>query len=135
MVTAATSPPMRVSRNGPIPIPSRWSRLAGVVMLFHSPMSRMNSTLPEALEGEMDPKTASCRSHHGAMTSTKTATHATAAANGMAGRFEPRRPPRAPPIEQEDREPRLPRTSSPSLRDRVARPASRPAAMNARPEP
>ena len=47
--------------------------MAGVVMLFHSPMSRMNRTLPDAVEGESDPKTASWRAHHGAITRTKSA--------------------------------------------------------------
>ena len=51
--------------SGPIPIPSRWSSVAGVVMLFHSPMSRMNRTLPDAVDGESEPKTASWRAHHG----------------------------------------------------------------------
>ncbi len=50
--------------------------MAGVVMLFHSSMSRMNRTLPEVVDGESDPKTASWRAHHGAMTRRKTATAA-----------------------------------------------------------
>ena len=58
---------MRVAMSGPAPIPSRCSSEAGVVMLFHSPMSRMNRTLPEAVDGESEPKTASWRAHHGAI--------------------------------------------------------------------
>jgi hypothetical protein len=40
-------------------MPRRWSSVAGVVMLFHSAMSRMKNTLPDAVDGEIDPKTAS----------------------------------------------------------------------------
>ena len=46
--------------------------------------------LAQAVDGDSDPKTASWRAHHGAMTSTNTATHPTAAANGIDG--VPRRP-------------------------------------------
>jgi hypothetical protein len=42
-----------------MPIPRRWSSVAGIEMLFHSAMSRMKSTLPDAVDGEMDPNTAS----------------------------------------------------------------------------
>ena len=52
MKAAATRPPTRVSSSGPIPIPSRWSSVAGIVMLFHSLMSRMNSTRPDDVDGE-----------------------------------------------------------------------------------
>ena len=86
IIVAAIAPPMRVSMSGPMPIPSRWSSEAGVVMLFHSPMSRMNRTLPDVLDGESEPKTASWRAHHGAMTRTKTATAPAAAAHGMGRR-------------------------------------------------
>ena len=75
-----------------MPMPSRWSSVAGAVMLFHSPMSRMKRTRPEAVDGEMDPNTASWRSHHGDITSTNRATQPTAAANGMAGRGRPSAP-------------------------------------------
>ncbi len=89
MNTAATAPPIRVMISGPIPIPSRWSRVAGMVMLFHSPMSRMNRTLPDVVDGDSEPKTASWRIHHGAMTRRNTATAPTPAANGMVGRLAP----------------------------------------------
>ena len=75
--------------------------MAGVVMLFHSAMSRMKRTLPDAVEGESDPKTASWRAHHGAMTSRNSATQPTAAPNGIAGRPRLGRPPRPPAIPQE----------------------------------
>ena len=68
MNAAATRPPTRVSSSGPIPIPSRWSSVAGIVMLFHSLMSRMNSTLPEDVDGESGPNTASWRAYQGATT-------------------------------------------------------------------
>ena len=55
MNAPAMSPPTRVSSSGPIPIPSRCSRVAGIVIEFHSPMSRMNSTLPDAVDGESVP--------------------------------------------------------------------------------
>ena len=48
-----------------MPMPRRWSSVAGVVMLFHSPMSRMNSTLPDAVDGESEPNTATWRRYHG----------------------------------------------------------------------
>ena len=73
IITAAISPPTRLAISGPIPIPSRCSSVAGVVMLFHSPMSRMKRTLPDAVDGEIEPKTASWRTHHGAMTSANSA--------------------------------------------------------------
>ena len=66
--------------------------MAGVVMLFHSAMSRMNRTLPDAVEGESDPKTSSWRDHHGTMTRANSPTHAAAAPNPMAGRRSRRSP-------------------------------------------
>ena len=109
IIIAAIAPPIRVSMSGPMPIPSRWSSEAGIVMLFHSPMSRMNRTLPDVLDGESEPKTASWRAHHGAMTRTKTATAPTAAAHemglrrplGVAGVRDATGPPRAPAIPRE----------------------------------
>ena len=84
MMIADRSPAIRVASSGPTPMPRRCSSVAGVVMLFHSPMSRMNRTLPDAVDGEMEPKTASWRSHHGAMTRTNSPTQATAADHGIA---------------------------------------------------
>ena len=122
-----------------MPMPSRWSSVAGVVMLFHSPMSRMKRTLPDAVDGESDPKTASWRTHHGAMTSAKSAD----ARDG--GRERDGRPGRTAAPARLDRQarqrsqakasPSAARTSSPSLRDSVASPASSPARANARGEP
>jgi hypothetical protein len=45
------------------------------------------------VDGDSDPKTASWRAHHGAMTRAKSATHASAADHGIAGL-------RAPPDRQ-----------------------------------
>src|SRR4051812_10125956 len=112
--------------NGPIPIPSRCWSVAGVVMLFHSPMSRMKKTLPDAVDGESEPNTASWRSHHGAITSRNNPTHANAADQGIARRRH---------RSHRKASPSAPRTSNPSLRDNVATPASRPAAANDRGEP
>ena len=97
-----------------------------MVMLFHSPMSRMNRTLPEVVDGDSDPKTTSWRAHHGAMTRTKTATAPTAAANGIVGR---RAPADRQARQRSNRKttPREASTNSPSLRASVARPANRPA--------
>ena len=102
MNTAATAPPIRVMISGPIPIPSRWSRVAGMVMLFHSPMSRMNRTLPDAVDGESEPKTASWRIHHGPMTSRNTATDADGRRERDGRAPGAGRAPRPPAIEQED---------------------------------
>ena len=108
--------------------------MAGVVMLFHSEMSRMNRTLPDAVEGESDPKTSSWRIHHGTMTRANSPTHAAAAPNPMAGRREPADR-QARQRSQAKARPSATRTSRPSLRDSVASPARRPAPANARPEP
>ena len=142
IVTAAIAPPIRVSMSGPMPIPRRWSSEAGIVMLFHSPMSRMNRTLPDVLDGESEPKTASWRAHHGAMTRTKTATAPTAAAHEIGRR---RASPGLPSVARAARQerhrshantiPSAARTSNPSFRASVASPAKKPAATNARPEP
>ena len=93
MVAAATSPPTRLARSGPSPWPRSHSRFAGVVMLFHSSIERMNRTFPEPDDGEIEPKTASWRASHGARTTRKRAKQATAAQAGIAGR-------RAPPLRQ-----------------------------------
>ena len=89
---AATRPPIRLAASEPHPCESSHPRLAGVVMLFHSSMERMKSTLPDADDGEIEPKTASWRANHGASTTRKSAKQATAAHRGIAGRREP--PPR-----------------------------------------
>ena len=124
---------MRERSSGPIPMPSRCSRFAGVVMLFHSPMSRMNRTLPDAVDGEMrteDGELAQPPRRHDQRR--RPPTHATAAQNGIAGVREPADR-QARQRSNRKTTPRLASTSMPSLRDRVARPASRPAATNARP--
>src|SRR6478735_2283733 len=126
MKTAATSPSMRVAISGPMPMPSRCSSVAGVVMLFHSPMSRMKKTLPDAVDGESEPNTESWRNHHGAMTTRKSPTHANAADHGMARRRQ---------RSHRNAIPSAARTSNPSLRDSVARPANRPAAAKDRGDP
>ena len=126
-----------------MPMPSRWSSVAGVVMLFHSLMSRMKKTRPDVLEGEIEPKTASWRSHHGAMTRTNSPTQAMAAATGMAGRGLAaassarlrRDARRARHRSQIQARPSATRTSRPSFRDNVASPASKPASANERGDP
>ena len=144
IITADTRPPMRVARNGPMPMPSRWSSVAGAVMLFHSPMSRMKKTRPEAVDGEMDPNTASWRSHHGDITSTNRADAADGCGErdgrpGLALGFRiapPARPARqARQRSQMNAIPSAPRTSSPSFRDSVAIPASSPARTKERGDP
>ena len=143
IVTAAIAPPIRVSMSGPMPIPRRWSSEAGIVMLFHSPMSRMNRTLPDVLDGESEPKTASWRAHHGAMTRTKTATAPTAAAHEMGRRRplgrarRPRRDRRATSASDPTRTRARARPARAGRRSgRASRdPAKKPAATNARPEP
>ena len=72
--------------------------MAGVVMLFHSAMSRMNRTLPDAVDGESDPKTSSWRSHHGTMTRAKSPTHAAAGAEPDGGAPRAGRPPGPPAV-------------------------------------
>ena len=52
---------------------------------FHSPMSRMNSTLPDAVDGDSEPNTASWRIHHGPMTRKNSAAQAIAADHGIRG--------------------------------------------------
>ena len=103
-----------------------------MVMLFHSPMSRMNRTLPEVVDGDSEPKTASWRIHHGAMTRRNTTTAPTAAANGMVGR---RAPAERHARQRSNRKttPSETRTNRPSFRANVARPANRPASRNERP--
>ena len=113
-----------------MPIPSRWSSVAGAVMLFHSPMSRMKKTRPEVLDGEIDPNTASWRIHHGAITRTNRPTQAMAAPSGMAGldgtaasaSVVAVRDRHARQRSQAKASPSATSTSSPSLRDRVASP-------------
>ena len=80
MLTAATRPPRRVMSSGPIPIPSRWSSVAGTVMLSHSPMLRMNSTRPDAVDGDSEPNTASWRTYQGPTASANSTTQPMAAA-------------------------------------------------------
>ena len=125
---------MRLAINGPMPMPSRCSSVAGVAMLFHSPMSRMKKTLPDAVDGESEPKTISWRAHHGAMTTMNATTHATAAQSGMAGTRAPAER-HARQRSHATASPRATRTSRPSFRDSVARPVSRPARTNDRGEP
>ncbi len=52
-------------------------------MLFHSPMSRMNSTLPDAVDGESVPNTASWRRYQGTTATANSATAPSAAASGI----------------------------------------------------
>ena len=94
IVTAASSPFTRLNRSGPIPWPSKCWSVAGVVMLSHSPMFRMNRTLPDAVDGLNVPNTASCRASQGATTRTNSPAQATAAQTGIAGR-------RAPPLRRQ----------------------------------
>ena len=104
-------------------MPRRCSSVAGVVMLFHSPMSRMNRTLPEAVDGESEPKTASWRAHHGRHDEHEHGDAADGGADaGSPGGRAPCRPPRAPAVPGERRARATARTSRPSLRDSVARP-------------
>ena len=106
--------------------------MAGVVMLFHSLKSRMNRTLPVAVDGENVPNVAYCRAYHGATTRANSATAPRAAASGIRGRARPSRgprPPRPPAVPRNTR-PIAPSTSSPSLRARDASPASSPAIAN-----
>ncbi len=134
MNAAAMNPPTRVSSSGPRPIPRRCSSVAGIVIEFHSPMSRMNSTLPEAVDGDSVPNTASWRRYQGAITTANSPTAPSAAANGTRAGRGP-----SPPNEIRVRSrshshaaPSTAITSTPSLRESVASPASSPAAANAR---
>src|SRR5215210_4406205 len=67
---AATSPSTRVWMIAAKP----WSRnrwiVGTIVIEFHSSMFRIHSALPDDAVGEIEPKTASCRDHHGAITTT-----------------------------------------------------------------
>ncbi len=130
MRTAATSPSMRAAISGPMPMPSRRSSVAGVAMLFHSPMSRMKKTLPDAVDGESEPKTAA-DAPTTAPSRPGTSRRTTAAAE-RDGRHARSRGAPCPPAVPGDGEPEAARTSRPSFRDSVARPASRPARTNAR---
>ena len=106
-----------------------------IVMLFHSPMSRMNRTLPEAVDGESEPKTASWRAHHGAMTSRKTATAADRRGERDArGRARAAADAPGPPaVPQEDEAERRPgRAGRRCATASRARRAARPARTNAR---
>ena len=125
-------PSIRVWSSGPQPMPSRWSSVAGVVMLFHSLKSRMNRTLPVAVDGENVPKVAYCRAYQGATTRTNSATAPRAAASGTRG---PGAPPARAVRHARHRFPRntrpiAPSTSSPSFRARDASPARSPAIAN-----
>ena len=73
-----------------------------MVMLFHSPMSRMNRTLPDVVDGDSEPKTASWRIHHGPMTRRNTATDADGRRERDGRAPGAGRAPRPPAIEQED---------------------------------
>ena len=95
MNAAATNPPTRVSSSGPMPIPSRWSSVAGIVIEFHSPMSRMNSTLPDAVDGESEPNVASCRAYQGATASSEQRDRAERRDERDARRARRRSPPNA----------------------------------------
>ncbi len=120
--------------SGPIPIPSRWSRVAGTVMLSHSPMSRMNRTRPDAVDGDSEPNTASWRTYQGPTASTNSTTQPMAAAQEIRG-GRGGWPPAARHLRSRSHRnvaPRTASTSTPSLRDSVARPASRPARTNER---
>ena len=103
-----------------MPMPNR-IEVAGVEMLFHSAMVRMNRPLPDAVDGEIDPKTVSWRSHHRCHTSTNRPTHATAAAHGIR-RWRQRSHRNATPSPQDEADRRS---------ESVARQASSPAATNA----
>src|SRR6478672_9357507 len=83
MNAAATNPPTRDRSSGPMPMPRRWSSVAGIVIEFHSPMARMNSTLPDAVDGDSDPNVASWRAYQGATHTANAATAPTAARNGI----------------------------------------------------
>ena len=107
MKTAATRPPTRVSSSGPIPIPRRWSSVAGIVMLFHSLMSRMNSTRPDDVDGDSWPNTASWRAYQGTTASRNRATEPAAAASGIRGgrgRLAAGRPSGPEPVPQDGRD-------------------------------
>ena len=100
-------------------------------MLFHSPMSRMNRTSPDALDGEIEPNTASSRSHHGAMTSDEERRHTRARPRPgwPAAPCCPRREPPAPAIDPRARRRRARRARA-GRRSATAsrsRPAGRPA--------
>ena len=103
-------------------------------MLFHSPMSRMNRTLPDAVDGESVPNTASWRRYQGTTATANSATAPSAAASGIrAGRLGS--PPDPRTVRQRSHRnvaPSTARTSTPSLRESVARPASSPARAKAR---
>ena len=104
MKAAATRPPTRETSSGPRPIPSRWSSDAGVVMLFHSPMSRMNSTLPGCggrRQGAEDRQLAQVPRHHGHREQRHGAQGGRERDAGRAGRRAPGRHPRAQPIPEE----------------------------------
>ena len=98
-------------------------------MLFHSPMSRMNSTLPDAVDGESVPNTASWRRYQGTTATANRPTAPSAAASGIrAGRRGS--PPDPRTVRQRSHRnvaPSTARTSTPSLRESVARPARSPA--------
>src|ERR1700675_140890 len=132
--TAATRPPIRLSRNGPMPWPRSQSSVAGVVIEFHSSIERMNRTLPDVEDGEIEPKTASCRMIQGAITMANKAAQANADQTGIAGRREP---PERQARQRSHRKarPSVAPTSTPSLRANVANPTSSPARANARASP
>ena len=111
--------------------------MAGVVMLFHSPMSRMNSTLPDAVDGDSEPNTASWRRYHGPTETANRATEPIAATNGIRGGRAgwPPNGRRARHRSHRNTAPSTASTSTPSFRDSVASPASSPASTNARGRP
>ena len=58
-----------------------------MVIEFHSPMFRMNKTLPDAVEGESEPKVDSWRAYHGPTASRNRPTDPASAAHGIARRI------------------------------------------------
>ena len=140
---ASRRPSTRDSMIGPQPWARKLASVGLAVIEFHSEMSRIQSAAPLADVGEIEPKTASWRAHHGPMT------RRNSASGGHAGEDRdrraivdvapgaPARDARAAPERRSASQmsPIEPARRTPSLRASVASPASRPAIANDRPSP
>src|SRR4051794_33590526 len=83
--TASRKPWSREARIGPQPCARNEDSDGLAVIEFHSAMFRIQSATPVDDVGEIEPKTASCRAHHGPMTTMNNANAATPARTEIGG--------------------------------------------------
>ena len=127
---------------GPQPWPKNQAGVGSTVIEFHSEIWRIHRAAPDADVGEMEPKTATWRNHHGPMTSMNRPKAARAAKSEIGDRSStldhdrrPRRFRRNRSRSASQTRAIAPARRMPSFRASVARPARRPAKANDRPSP